>query len=260
AAREAAEQAVAARVQEAMAAVAEREAAEARTTEALARVQEAAAAATEAHRLRVQAEDRAERVAIDRQAIESSIRHQTELVEASLSERLAAEQRAAELAAELVALRSAVVDALREKGGKRTLAALQTAVDTVAGDGAAGGTPSTDGSAVRKAPLDVREAPTRREGSPHSTGGGLGRLSPVSSRAIGEVSVDDEGMLTMPGGATFDLYDKGTTIQVQGKPGQRRWKVDVVSAAGVSATVDPRLTDPEEFTRELLRWRPELAG
>jgi hypothetical protein len=287
-----------------MASVTAREAAELRTAEALAAVEAASSEVVAAHRMRAEAEEAAAQVAIDRQAIESSIRHSQELVETALAERAAAETRAAALASELVTLRAAVVEALRDaanpaggRAGRRgaasaaplaNLAGLMDAVDrpttvapaavveslesmehtgsipvisafdAVSGDSPAPGVGAAQDAWIKSAwdqqaavrkhvktvpAADVADAPS-----------GTGR-----ARTIGSLQVSDEGMLVLPGGQRYDLYDRATIVRMQGKPGQRRWKVEVGDGR-TQSTVDARLTDPDEFTRELARWRPELAN
>lgn len=299
--REAAEQAATARAEESLRSVVEREAAEARTAQALAQVEQAAAEAAEAHRLRVEAEDKAAQVAIDRQAIESSIRHNTELVETAIAERLAAERKAAALASELVALRASVVDVLREKGSKKSLAALHEAVDRPSelttpavaetidsmehtgtipvisaflAPAADTAPPGVSASQERwlKAELDKKAHDSRERdharGAAQAPAGvagpattGAGTPAPrreAPSRSIGAVTVSEDGLLTTPDGLTFDLYDRATGIKVTAKPGARRWKVDLSNGSG-HTTIDAKITDPEELTRELVRWRPDLG-
>jgi hypothetical protein len=306
AAREGAVQAAKAQADQTREAHQQLDEAERRAAEALAALEAARAEAAEAHRLRAEAEEAAAQRAIDRQAVESSIRHNTELVEAALQERLAAERRLAELATELAALRGAVAHALREKGSKRSLAALQDATrSTTALDPATIRTLDETGSVpvvpsvLEPAPVDVetpppgvgetqhawlrsewaRTAPARSDEqaqeSPGPSSGpssgpqpaGSGR-DPVDVRsftapgASGEVTVTDDGLLAVElagRSQTFDLYDRATDVKVVGRPGQRRWRVELSRPDAGAVVIDGRQVDAEAFTRELLRWRPEVA-
>jgi len=76
------------------------------------------------------------------------------------------------------------------------------------------------------------------------------------------VTVTDDGVLAVERGGrkeSFDLYDRATDLKVVGRPGQRRWRVEL-SRPGTSAVVlDARQVDADALTRELLRWRPEVG-
>jgi hypothetical protein len=78
----------------------------------------------------------------------------------------------------------------------------------------------------------------------------------------GEVTVSDDGVLDIRKGTRtyrYDLYDHATSVEIHGKPGQRRWRVEFGGADG-SVVVDARMVDAEAFTREVLRWRPDAAS
>ncbi|HEY0889409.1 MAG TPA: hypothetical protein VGE38_07350, partial [Nocardioides sp.] len=329
AAREAAEQAAKTQADAARTAQREREEAEQRTAAMQAQVDEALElrrqaeeAVAEANRLRAVAEEAAEQRAIDRQAVESSIRHNTELVETALRERLEAERRAAELAQELVTLRSAVVTALKDRGSKRSVTALQLAVETGRADQALAAAPAVrpvveselvapevpddvrppglsdtgtlwiraelermealrdaeDSSPAAQAP-DIANAPTgvspsdpsgARDGQAQNGAASTQAEVAVRSFALAgqdhdaaEVTVNADGLLDVRKGATryqFDLYDRATDLRVIGRPGQRRWRVELSRPGTTTVVLDAKTVDAEAFTRELLRWRPEVAS
>lgn len=261
-------------------------------------------AAAEAARLRAEAESRVDQLVIDRQAIESSIRHHTELVETTLQERLAAERRAAELARELADLREKVLATIKEKGSKRSIQALELAV-------AAGTSPASVDSGVPApaAPAATSPAPEPRAQTKSAWAlaaelaqtGQIPKLTPDVLRTMdenagslpsggpvaepvetrpaedirsftpenklglltaGEVTVSDQGVLDVRKGSRsyrFDLYDTATEIKMTARPSSRRWKVEF-RAGDQAVSVDAKMVDAEAFTRELVRWRPELGG
>ena len=55
----------------------------------------------------------------------------------------------------------------------------------------------------------------------------------------------------------FDLRSEATTVRVVGEPGDRGWQVVLVRRGLDDLVVTPAATDPEAFTAELRRWRPE---
>lgn len=55
----------------------------------------------------------------------------------------------------------------------------------------------------------------------------------------------------------FDLRREATTVRVVGEPGDRGWQVVLVRRGLDDLVVTPAATDPEAFTAELRRWRPE---
>ncbi|MFT4286253.1 hypothetical protein, partial [Nocardioides sp.] len=302
AAREAATQAAKTQADTALAAVRDREEAERRAEEALARASAAAEQAAQAHRLRGEAEDAAAKVSIDRQAVESSIRHNTGLVETALRERLAAERRANELAQELLALRTAVARSLTGRPSKRSLAALQAALETptaiepeVARSlDETGAIPAIRSELFDTPPTAETELPPgvgetgqawlrsawaevdsqRSDSSPASADSAPEvadrETEPVTvpaarsfSTAPGaDVTVNDNGVLDIQHRGEhhrFDLYDRDIDVRINGRPGQRRWRVELATPGTHPVVVDGKMVDPEAFTREILRWRPEVT-
>ncbi|MFI2706493.1 hypothetical protein ACH5WX_03015, partial [Nocardioides sp. CER28] len=296
AARDAAEQAAKSQAERTRESEQLREEAERRTQELLAQLDAARAETAEAHRLRAEAEEAAAQRAIDRQAVESSIRHNTELVETALQERLAAERRLADLAAELVALRGAVTNALREKGSKRSLATLQEAAATHSAlDREAAraldetgsipvvpsafepvqvddGAPPPGAGETQQAWLrnEWARVESRRAGEP----GAAAEPEPAqptrqvdvrsfgAAGGAGDVTVTDDGVLDVRQGGrseSFDLYDRDTALRIIGRPGQRRWRVELSRPGAAPVVLDGKQVDAEALTRELLRWRPEVA-
>jgi hypothetical protein len=57
----------------------------------------------------------------------------------------------------------------------------------------------------------------------------------------------------------FDLYDTATEIRMHARPGSRRWRVEL-RAGDQAVAIDAKMVDAEAFTRELVRWRPELGA
>jgi len=58
--------------------------------------------------------------------------------------------------------------------------------------------------------------------------------------------------------ALFDLAAKHTPIEVQGEPGDRRWRVLIMRRSMSPYIVDATMVDPTEFTRVLRYFRPEV--
>ena len=76
------------------------------------------------------------------------------------------------------------------------------------------------------------------------------------------MTVTDDGVLDVRRGdrsQTFDLYDRATDLRIVGKPGQRRWRVEVSRPGTAPVVIDGKQVDAEALTRELVRWRPEAA-
>uniref|UniRef100_UPI001D0C0F35 hypothetical protein n=1 Tax=Nocardioides dongkuii TaxID=2760089 RepID=UPI001D0C0F35 len=254
---------------------------------ALAAREAAEADAAEHARLRAGAEAAADQRAVDRQAVEASVRHQAELVEAALEDRLAAEERAADLAHQLEEARGRLLgggagdgnpaDDRRRRGLHAKLPV--TPVAPVAGD-----------EAADEAPITFQRRPQRRSLSLVLLGAAaLAALAtaylavtdePLAPAAItgavvtlvllvtGLVARSSSGYVTVAGGVVeivdgerhhrFDLTSDGTVLEVHGTPGQRGWRVDFVRRSLPPITVDARMVDPVAFTQVLRRWRPDL--
>jgi hypothetical protein len=76
-----------------------------------------------------------------------------------------------------------------------------------------------------------------------------------------QVTVTDDGVLSVVRDGrshTFDLYDRATQLKVVGRPG-RRWRVELSRPGASPVVLDAKHVDAEAFTRELLRWRPDLG-
>ncbi|MFT4085439.1 MAG: hypothetical protein QM638_22890, partial [Nocardioides sp.] len=277
-------------------AIAERMAAERRTAEALQAMTKAREAAAESHRLRAEAEEALAANVINRQAVEASIRHNAELVEHALAERLVAERRAAELAEELVTLRSGVAAALKAKGSKKSVQALEamlaaastTTTTTTTTTTASAATPAADplpsSGATRPAPAPSRTAwtvgrrleatdPGRSAGSadtsgprptsdraPDQTPDENGEVRSFGTAPEATVTVSAEGIVEIRHGEddyVYDLYDLGVEVVLRGDPDSPDWRAELGGRDGV--IVESADVDAPAFHREVLRWRPDAA-
>jgi hypothetical protein len=84
----------------------------------------------------------------------------------------------------------------------------------------------------------------------------------VEVRRFGDtVSVTDHGVVRVQVGAEeqeFDLYDHATGVAMHGRPGEQTWRVELSRADAPAVTIEPGDVEAEAFTRELIRWRPEV--
>lgn len=80
------------------------------------------------------------------------------------------------------------------------------------------------------------------------------RVKPVS------VSVADGMVVAETGGSTyrFDLRSEATQVQVQGQPGDPYWQVRFLRRHLDPFVVDADMVDPREFMRKVREFRPEL--
>jgi hypothetical protein len=354
----------------------EREEAERRMTEMMNRLAEVQEQASEAVRLRAEAEEVAGQKAIDRQAVEASILHNTQLVEQAIVDRQIAERRSAQLAKQLADLREAVM--LAVKGGstnKRAMQALELTLaatpnppeaslpipdapaerlvvdpveplgplDSAETTGATAPAPvastATPTAGPPTAPVALPERPTGKKQAtksapsqeasadqadlpdtpsdslPQRSSGWLaavklaesgkfpGAKIPGADTAVPEpakpaddasdadpegeptgtkkltvrtfkpedgslmtestVTVTEEGVLDVRKDEqthTYDLYDTHTDITIKGEPATDEWVVEFNTDEAGAVQVDKSMVDPEAFQREVLRWRPDMAG
>ncbi|EGD42344.1 LigA [Nocardioidaceae bacterium Broad-1] len=348
----------------------EREEAERRMTEMMNRLAEVQEQAAEAVRLRAEAEEVAGQKAIDRQAVEASILHNTQLVEQAIVDRQIAERRSAQLAKQLADLREAVM--LAVKGGstnKRAMQALELTLaatpnppeasqpipdapaeplvveplepvpsDTTTAPAPVGSS-ATPTAGPPTAPVNLPERPTgKKQGNkkaapsndaaagqadlpdtpsdslPQRSSGWLAAVKlaesgrfpgakipgadtvPEPTKAADDasdadlegepsgtkkltvrtfkpedgslmtestVTVTEEGVLDVRKDEqthTYDLYDTHTDITIKGEPATDEWVVEFNTDEAGAVQVDKSMVDPEAFQREVLRWRPDMAG
>ena len=77
------------------------------------------------------------------------------------------------------------------------------------------------------------------------------------------VTVTEEGVLDVRKDVqthTYDLYDTHTDITITGEPAADEWVVEFNTDEAGAVQVDKSMVDPEAFQREVLRWRPDMAG
>ncbi|MCU1423194.1 MAG: hypothetical protein JWN36_2845, partial [Microbacteriaceae bacterium] len=310
-ARIAAEEDARAHAELAREAAAERTAAEERTRQVL---DEAAAAATrhreeleaavtarlEAERAvaaqvaaRLEAEQAAEQRAVDRGAVEAVVRHHTEVAEEVIQERIAAEQRAGELADELATARAQLLD---EAGGTRpTPRQLEPEPErgffpfgddgpAQADDQPYDDLDGTDGTRMFDAPgppaarmlvlLVVAGLAAIGLGYSLLSGHALGTVGIISLLALAAAVFGATRLRTrdaqigIHGGVVtlaidgshhrFDLSDPGSEVEMLGTPDHKDWQVLFKRRTLRPLVVDGRMVDSVAFTSALRKWRPDL--
>ncbi|MCW2792832.1 MAG: hypothetical protein JWO76_1930, partial [Nocardioides sp.] len=247
-------------------------------------------AVAEQARLRGVAEEAAEKRAIDRSAVEAAVRRQAELAEEAITERLAAEEQARDLAEALAETRALLMDELtiRRRWWQRPQAVVLPPLPA--------GVPETEPErTTRTTPDDADELVTF--GPPRSSravtvvlalaalaAAGFtvyAALAPLSTAVLVAAGVAtvllavlawrvrplvshvriDRGLVDIVAGERhhrFDLRNDRTRVEMTGEPGTREWQVLFLRRSLEPVTVTSRMVDSVAFTETLRKWRPDL--
>jgi len=71
----------------------------------------------------------------------------------------------------------------------------------------------------------------------------------------GQLEIVRQGSRTV-----FDLASTYTAVEVSGKPGSKKWKVQFLRRGAPPMTVDETMVDGRDFMRILTFFRPDLAS
>jgi hypothetical protein len=82
-----------------------------------------------------------------------------------------------------------------------------------------------------------------------------------ASASAARLTLHGSELEIMRGGSRslFDLAQSYTPIEVQGRPGERRWRVLFLRRGMSAYVVDASMVDPHEFMKVLRYFRPESS-
>ncbi|MCW2842448.1 MAG: hypothetical protein JWN22_364, partial [Nocardioides sp.] len=249
-------------------------------------------AVAEQARLRGVAEEAAERRARDRSALEAAVRRQAELAEEAMTERLAAEERARDLAEALAEARALLMDELtiRRRWWQRPQAVVlpslpdEAPATEAATARVARTTPDDSDELITFGPPRISRAVTLALAVAALVAAGVtvyAALEPLSTAvtvAVGVATVllavlawrarplvshvrVDRGLVDIVEGDRhyrFDLRNDRTRVEMTGEPGTREWRVEFLRRSLEPVTVTGRTVDSVAFTETLRKWRPDL--